>query len=72
MAAMLGAAYIADPSLAKKAVKPTALDMEAQIEKAEANNAECKGKFLAALTAFHPMDDPGKALEDMTLNVCLE
>lgn len=32
MAAMLGAAYIADPALAKKAIKPTVLDMEAQIE----------------------------------------
>ena len=35
MAAMLGAAYIADPALAKKAAKPTVLDMEAIIERSE-------------------------------------
>ena len=72
MAAMLGAAYIADPALAKKDPKPTVLDMEAMIEHAEAQTAECKGKFLDHLTTFHPMDQPGKALEDMSIQVCLD
>ena len=72
MAAMLGAAYIADPALAKKAAKPTVLDMEAIIERSESRTAECKGKFLDVLTTFHPMDQPGKALEDMAIHVCLD
>ena len=31
---------------------------------------ECKGEFARALSTFHPGDQPGKALDDLSINVC--
>lgn len=70
-AAILNAAIFADLAHAKE-TKPTALDMEAQIETMESVVSECKGKFQDTLTTFYPQDIPNKALEDMSLIVCLD
>ena len=46
--------------------------MEFTIEQTEKVVNECKGRFLDTLTMLEPLDQPGKALEDMVLHVCLD
>ena len=70
--AALAAATMVESAWAKKGSQGTVLDMEFAIEQTEKVTNECKGRFLDTLTMLEPMDQPGKALEDMVLNVCLD
>ena len=69
--AALVAATMVESAWASKG-KTNVLDMEFTIEQTEKVTNECKGRFLDTLTQLEPMDQPGKALEDMVLNVCLD
>ena len=33
---------------------------------------ECKGRFETSLALLHPADDPGRAIDDLSINVCLD
>ena len=69
--AALVAATMVESAWASKG-KTNVLDMEFTIEQTEKVTNECKGRFLDTLTQLEPMDQPGKALEDMVLHVCLD
>ena len=69
--AALAAASMVD-SVWAKGNQSSVLDMEFTIEQTEKVVNECKGRFLDTLTMLEPMDQPGKALEDMVLHVCLD
>ena len=52
--------------------KPTDIEMEDKIQQIDDNVLECKAGFETKMTLFYPDDQPSKALEQLTREVCLQ
>lgn len=70
--ALVGVNLSETAAAAPKTPTPNVLEQAIQLELEDNVFIECKGKFASAMTTFYPADQPGQAMEDMTLKVCLE